>query len=512
MVSKNETAGFLLPAVLLAVVCYATAGTSLATDDFVHLNNGLIGNWARDWLPKAYLSVPILHYALAAVYYGIGNHMAWYGVVKAVYLCFAMWGAARLFGIFHSPKVAWIGAAVFCLNPVHDGASLWLTGQYLILSAGCYFHAYASAHQGKLTQAAAMAGLGSFSSYGSSPLAAGLALMFMMQRRWREAAAMALPNAVYVAYYLVTSLVLKAGTQRIPGSFDPLGLAKSYALQVASFIDAGLGPSAWLKLALALPALSWVSLLVAAIASWLMWRRLPATNRPHDRPLLAGAIVITLTAFGVFALTGSYPQIAFNLGDRITIYGNILVAVVLMHVLPTRALAAVATVVLAAFIGMGDHWKAWGNDVAASVVRIKADTRLAGVPPRETLFVRGMQYSQLGPISHIDHLTSGYVIREVFALARPDQTPISTASFNRRLRFEGNSLVDVKYGDRWPVTASILLYDAQTGELIRIPAAQISGLLDALPIELRHWTQLLGPGMLRDAILWLIPNVRYAYA
>ena len=507
-----------MPVLLFACIVYATAGTGLATDDFVHLGNALTGNWSRDWLPRAYLSVPILHYTHAAAYFAFGDHLWAYALLKAIYLSFALWGTVRLFRIFHPARVAWFGAAAFCLNPVHDAATLWFTGQYLILSVGLYFHAYATTHAGKIGQGAMLAGLGSFTSYGSPPLAAGLTLMFAMQRRWREAAAMALPNTAYVAYYLWTSIYLKAGTQRLPTAFDPLALIKYYALQVASFVDAGIGPSAWLKFSLALSSLSWCSTLIAIGAAVLAWRARPSSaagSRAHPLladPLLAGALTIALCAFAVFALTGSYPQLAFNLGDRVTIYGNLLVAVLSMQLLGARTLAVFGAVTLAAFIGTGDHWKGWAVDVRASTARINAQGGFDAIGPDDVVFVQGLQYSQLGRISHIDHFASGYVVREVFSLARPWRTPIATASFNHRLRLAGDTLIDEKYGDRWQLKDAIWLYDASSGTLERVPLARIPARLSALPPDLRHWTQLLGPGMVRDAILWMMPAVRYAYS
>ena len=72
-------------------------------------------------------------------------------------------------------------------------------------------------------------------------------------------------------------------------------------------------------------------------------------------------------------------------------------------------------------------------------------------------------------------------------------------------------MVDIKYGDRYPIGEAILLYDAATGAITRLPKSEVPSQLAALPAELRHWSQLLGPGVARDLILWLMPSLAYAY-
>ena len=84
-------------------------------------------------------------------------------------------------------------------------------------------------------------------------------------------------------------------------------------------------------------------------------------------------------------------------------------------------------------------------------------------------------------------------------------------SFNRRLQLQGEVLVDIKYHERFAIGSSILLYDAERDTLARVARADIAARLAALPQETRHWTQLLGPGLTRDAILWLMPGVKSAY-
>ena len=516
MNSLNER--FLPPLIVAAVfVFWATWHTGLATDDFVHLNNALRTPITEMLLPTAYLSVPVLQYTHALAYALFGSQLWMYDLLKAAYLLFALYAAARFFALFACARNAWLGAAIFILCPLHDGATLWLTGQYLILSLAFYLLAYVAVREGRIGPAVLLAFLGSFSSYGSPPLAAGLTLMLVAQRHWRGALALALPNAAYVLYYAAGSVIFKAGTARLPAQFDFFRLLKSYFAQMASFADAALGPSAWLKVALSISSLGLLSGIAAALAAAVVWRwsRQPAHDEErHPTALLVfGTLTITLSAFAVFALTGAYPQVAFNLGDRVMIYGSLFLTALLIRYASERVLTIIAIVTLFAFAGICEHWKAWNETTQTSTAQIRGQLQsVLANRSDQTLFVSGLQYSPLGPMTHIDHFTSAYVIREILALASDRQPTPRAASYNRRLRLQGDALVDIKYGDRYPVGDSILVYDAERNSISHIAKADIPANIATLPKEIRHWTQLLGPGIVRDTILWLMPSLQYAYS
>ena len=342
--------------------------------------------------------------------------------------------------------------------------------------------------------------------------------MLLLARDWRCALALALPNAAYIVSYSVSSTVFKAGTARLPTQFDVLSLLKSYFAQVASFADAALGPSAWLKFALSIASLGALSALIAALAAVALWRwaRTPQSSEPRNSTtvLVFGTLAISLAAFGVFSLTGVYPQVAFNLGDRVVIYGLLFLTALLVRYASQRLMLAAASVTLFAFMGIAEHWKGWNETTQDSIAKIRTQLQSGGLanPPNQTLFVSGLQYSRLGPMTHIDHFTSAYVIREILALANKRQPGPTAVSFNRRLQLQGDALVDVKYGDRHPVGESILVYDAERNTSGLVTRTEIPVHIAALPQETRRWTQLLGPSLVRDIILWLVPSLKYAYS
>ena len=500
----------------LIFLIYATWGTGLATDDFVHLNNGLTTQLSDMWLPKAYLSIPVLQYTHALAYKLIGDHLWAYDLLKGLYLSFTFLCALQFFTVFYAINRAILGAIIFICCPLQDGATLWLTGQYLCLSLGFFLLSYVQAHKGKFVWAVVFATLASFSSYGSTPLALGLGLILVLQCRKGAALCLVVPNMVYSLYYMYTSFILTVGTERVPSTFSLLRYLKSYFGQLASFVDAGVGPSAILKIALSISNISFISAIIAVVVLALIWRALrpdEGVQTTHSAPIF-GVTTIVLFALGIFALTGLYPQVAFSLGDRVMIFGSFFLATLATHYLPIRVVFLFAACFLVSFAGLSDHWRSWNRIVQNSVTHIQEQAQaLKNLTSDDALFVSGLQYSALGPLTHIDHFASNYVIISVFRYAWSAPIPFTLQTFSSRLSIDSANRVvsDIKFDQHLTIGQSILLYNADKNLLRRIGRDQIAAELAALPTDRRHWTQLLGPGVLRDTIVWLMPSLKYAY-
>jgi hypothetical protein len=318
---------------------------------------------------------------------------------------------------------------------------------------------------------------------------------------------------VYIVYYLAVTQFLGKGVGRIPASMDFVQFIRQFSLQVATFVDVSIGPSFWLKMLLALGGLTLSSVLIAATTVFLIsrWRGESVPTEP-GRELLLGASFITVLALAMFAVTGLYPQLAFNLGDRVTIFGNFLIVIVIAG-LPLRRFQwlAVVTVYAMAIFGISDHWKAWQPQQQAVMQRIRANPALRELPPGALLYVSGNQYSRLGSISHIEFLSENFVAKAVFAQALGTVPAYEIVSFNQRYHFDGQSLVDRKYGIKRAIGASIAVYDSTADRVIELPAGTITEYLEHLPVERRTWVQFLGEGRLRSAILYLMPRLQYAF-
>lgn len=503
-------------AVLTALaVGYLIAGTGIFSDDFALIFSlAQLSPAEMVWPAAGSIATPLTHLTHAWFYYLIQDRQPlFYDGLKAVYLLLSLYMVWRFFSLWFGQHKSVIVAALFVFYPIHDAVTYWFIGQYLLLSFALLAYSFYLLQGGRTPAALATGLLGSFISYGSSAVALGLALIFVLRRDFRRAALMLAPNLIYATYYLTLTMWLEKGVARVPAGVDAGGVAKQFLLQLATFADAAAGPSFWLKMALAFGEISAGSVLVAAAVVFML-ARLPGGHTPERAPreLVWGGFGVATAAFGMFAVTGFYPQLAFNLGDRVTIFGNFLVVAVLAALPLSRRqwLALVAVYALAIF-GVSDHWKAWQVQQQAVMRQIGANPALRTIGPGNVLYVTGHQYSRYGPISHIEFFSESFVAQSVFALALREAPAYPVFSLNQRYQFDGMLLVDRKYGVSRPVGAGILVYDSAVDHLQEVPAAAINEYLGRLPAERRTWIQFLGDGPVRRAIVYLMPRLQYAF-
>jgi hypothetical protein len=229
------------------------------------------------------------------------------------------------------------------------------------------------------------------------------------------------------------------------------------------------------------------------------------------RNLLLSCAVIVVLSFGMFSLTGLYPFIAFNLGDRIMVYGSFLLVCALVTLRLPRIAEQVAVVVtIFAIAGLSVHWKDWNREIERVAANIRASQALRAVPSGAMVFVSHDQFSRLGPFAHIELFNPTYVVRAFFNLQmRP--APFDAVSFNRRYELRNDGLRDMKFGDTLPVGDVIWLYNARENTLERVSRADIPARLGALPDENRHWVQMIENPWIKDLMGRVVPRLRYAF-
>lgn len=502
-------------ALAVGVIWYLLLGTGIFSDDFAFIV-GLSGRSLADMLlPTAgSVATPLTHITHEWPYYLIQfRAVVLYDCLKAVYATLAFLLFRSFFGLWFGPGKSIVVAGLFVFYPIHDAVTYWFIGQYLLLSLALYAFAFFLLERRRPVASFVCGLLGSFISYGSTAIACGLALIYVMRKDFRRAALLLSPNLIYVGYYLVVAVHLGKGTNRFPSDPGIITLAKQYLLQVATFVDSAIGPSFWLKGFFALSELTLVS---AGIGAAVLF----ALGRAHDETadaaapgeLIWGALGTMLVAFALFSITGFYPQLAFNLGDRVTIFGNFFVVAV-VAALPLRRgpWLAVLGVYVAVIFGVSDHWKAWNLHQKAVIEKIVGNPRLRQAIPGGVLFVAGNQYSKFGRISHIEFLSEAGVVQPVFALALSRPPAYEVTPLNARFHYAEGYLVDRKYATKRPVRETIWIYDSEGDRLAELPVGEINAYIAQLPKDERSWVQFVGAGPLKRAILFLMPRLEYAF-
>ena len=89
--------------------------------------------------------------------------------------------------------------------------------------------------------------------------------------------------------------------------------------------------------------------------------------------------------------------------------------------------------------------------------------------------------------------------------------PTEVGTINKRFRYADGYLVDTKYGTKVKVDGYINVYDSEKNKLFRVSAESINSYIDSMPFDKRHWIQLINNKNAEQAVLKLMPRLRYAF-
>ncbi len=495
----------------LALIVYALLGVGVCCDDFPEIVQ-------RTSVPpvETWTATPVLIATHGLAYAWIGYQKFWlYDLLKIGWVALAYAMAYRFGTLWFTPARAALFSALFLLYPAHESTVFWYSNQYLMLTSSFFLFAYWLAARGRLAAAVAMGTLAAFVSYGSPPWGFGLALVFLVQRKFREAAALALPQLAYVAYYVVLTVLHGIGSKRLPGSLDVIALAKQFALQVAGGVDSVLGPSFALKLWWSVGSVTLVSAIVAA-AIWLLAMRVrpdPVAVR-LPRALWLGAAAVALGGFGMFALTGGYPQSPFGLGNRVTIYASFPVALAIAALpLPRAAYAAATALLVLATVGAADHWRAWRGVQDRTMDAIRAHPGLGrGNAIEGTLFVVGRDYSRLGRLAHVALFTETWMADAVFRLALGEHKDYAVVPLSARFRDTPGGLLDTKHGHVYRVGERASVYFVEEDALRVVARDELAAIAARARPPPRHWIQLVDAPWIGALVLRWMPQLAYLFA
>ncbi|MBV5350286.1 hypothetical protein JZU71_03895, partial [bacterium] len=83
-------------------------------------------------------------------------------------------------------------------------------------------------------------------------------------------------------------------------------------------------------------------------------------------------------------------------------------------------------------------------------------------------------------------------------------------TLNRRHYVKDSNLHDRKYGAALPLSETVWIYDSQQDKLFELSRSDLNAYIETLPVDSRHWLQLLEPGWILDATIKLMPRLKYA--
>ncbi len=402
---------------------------------------------------------------------------------------------------------ALLAASLFVFNPAHEVTMYWyMTATYVLTPAIIMLSHYYVRHE-KYRKGFFVGSIGSFMGYVSPPYGIGLAIIFLLEKAYKKALLFILPSALYILYYFYIFIFFPSAEQRITHGLSLAHIMKNYLLQIPAFFDSLIGPSFWLKIYYAIDTIKPLSLVMAIVCIVFLIKNIRFEKCKVPASLFGGLVAVLLVSFGCFAIADILGHRAFNLGDRLSVYGSLLIAFLVAFTQIRRWLVVLIAIcfILPTF-GLSDHWKSWNTNQIQLIENVKKNQDLKKLTELDTLLVADNMYSKLGPFSHIDFFNMPWNVNAIFKpVVKCKIIPLNTYIY-----LKGNRIIDEKSNVRVDVNNGLYLYQSRNDTLIKISIEQLPKVLADRPVEIRHWVQLFKGSWVASFVEKLSPRLAVA--
>ena len=502
----------------LFLIVFLVFNTGVYSDDFVHILLKRNMGFSELILPSEWWTIaPVEHYLLNVWYRFFDiNNLTFLELLKTFYIIVSFFFITRFFRIFLEVHHASMISFLILFFPSHEATTYFYLGLYQTLNFALYAYAFYLLHHNRILSGSIFSVLAAFVCYSSVGFAIALFSFFVMDRKYKKAAVMIVPCLFYIIHYIYFTKINPITKTQIPPDLNIYSLVKQFVLQVATFIDSTVGPSMWYKIYYSFSNLSLVSVLVAISLMVVFYKKHGNTENKeisskYDFKLIVVFSIIILVGFVNYSITGLYPQLCFGLGNRTTLFGSILLSYLIIQCpVSYKIKTGVFAVLLFSILGISDHWKAWNKHQMSVFNNIRNNRKLQDYKEDKVIFVSGNQYSKYGKLSHIEFFSEHWVPNAVFRLAL-DRNDVTAMAINKRFKYINGQLVDAKYKHEININDYINVYDSEKDVLLKIDADGINSYISSLPLDTRHWIQMLGrDNVIKKIILYLIPRLEYA--
>ena len=511
---KNQTIYLLFG--LLLVLIYLILGSGLHGDDYVVISNfrsSNFGDFITINVEKIMKFNIATYYSFWFFYFSLGEEHQWvYDSIKIVSHAISFFIVYK-FSTDYLPKDrAVLVSLIFILYPLHDTTAYWyMTAPYILIpSTILYAHHLIRNNKSALGFFVSM--LGAFSYYISPPYIFGLSVIFLFEKNFKKAIIFVTPGVLYVAYYFWIKLHYVGVERRINSDLGVSDFFKQMLIQPLSFLESALGPSYWLKVSYAIESISLVSAIIIAVISVFAFLKVKKISKTTllSKSLLAGLISVLILSFGMYALTGLYSHSAFNLGNRSTVYGSLLIAFLLATLLPANKKSVVFLLIifLAPVFGLSDHWKSWNSHQKIVIENIKNNQKLKEIETNSTLIVTGNIYSKLGPFAHIEFFSMPWSVSAIFKDSVRTKNIVALTPY---VVINDDYLIDPKFRGKYLLKDKLYVYDSEKDLVKAISAKDVPELIKHQPIIVRHWVQLFKDTWVQNIVVWLSPRLVYLF-
>ena len=505
--------------IFILFIIYLLYNIGLVSDDFtIMLDVHSKDSFFETLMPGfVFLGRPLAHLLVMPFFYISSlDNLAPIIFLKIGYIVASFLMTAKFFTIFLDKYSSFVASFLFVFFPTHDSIAFWYINQNMVLHISFYLFAYSLAYHNRLLMAGIFSTAASFMSYGSTPIALSVFTICILKREYKKGIVLLLPNIVYCIFYLIVSNIMSLTIARVNTFFDIISFAKLLILQILSFTDAVIGPSFFFKILFSslsndIYSLLAISVFLALILLLLSKKYSLIKNNHVNFHLVVGLTVLLISSCGMYATTGFYPQLAFNLGNRTTIYGSLLI-VYLLVTLPMHICLrySIYLILFIAIVGTSVHWKQWHIHQMDVINNMGKNMELKNHNMAKPIYITGSQYSKMGPFSHIEFFSENWVVSSVSELAL--QRKLTARSLNKRFAYDNGRLINnklnssIKLQDR-----EVAIYDSEKDMYFMLPINNLNVYISGLPDDKRHWTQMIENPTINSIIIRLMPRLQYAF-
>jgi hypothetical protein len=291
------------------------------------------------------------------------------------------------------------------------------------------------------------------------------------------------------------------------------------SIQIGSALDVFPGPSGLLKIYFSLleNSLKTMSILSIFFVSIFFLKKDYGKDVKIDGTIVLSIAVLVVTALAMFSITGFFPQLAFNLGNRVSIYYSFLIVVMilLLHNRYKNIHIFIVVIMVTSSVGLSNHWKKF-NENQRNLIQTLSDKKynlnLKDHIPRgqKNIFVTGEQYSNLGGIGHIEHLSTSH-LSALFGVAGDAFLDYKLIPINSKYDFTKEGLVDTKFNITY-YQKKYVIYNVNENKIYIKDEKSMKKFISSFEEIPRHWLQLLpADNFISNIILTLSPRLKYVF-
>jgi hypothetical protein len=450
------------------------------------------------------------YYLFNWAYAFIGGEIKWgYDLIKGFSTLLSIAFVYR-FAFDYMPRDrAILVSLLFVFNPVHETTLYWYLTIVYVLTPSIIMLSHHYVRKEKYGVGFLIGSLGSFMWYVSPPYGIGLAVIFLLEKSYKKTAIFILPALLYIAYYFTVSAIQPSAEHRISHSMTMGHLMKNYLLEIPAFFDSLIGPSFWLKVYYSIASIEFLSMALAVLIIVFMIKNARFEQCKISASLLGGLAAVCLLSFGMFAISDIMGHRAFNLGNRLAVYGSLLIAFLAASIPSNRILLPIVAIffVMPTF-GLSDHWKSWNASQIQIIDNVRNNQDLKKLTKSDTLLVADNMYSKLGPFSHIEFFNMPWNVNAIF---KPVVKYKNIIPLNSYIYFKDQRLIDDKSFVNIEVKKDLYLYKSGNDKLIKISPEQLPEILANRPREIRHWVQFFKDTWIETAITSLSPRLSFLF-